>query len=207
MARKSKVGMKADSAAKTEPRTITVEAVMRAISAGAHSPTAIAKALGFKSGSSSVIRRLKAAVPDLEGILAMCHEASDSKAAKGKSAGKSGVTAAGTPAVAGKWGRHAANPFRVGSYGTCFDILAAHPEGLPRETLVGLLAQATSKDIQHAAYDVQVVCSAHGAAGEGLNPFEGPRNRSCRFGFWVERKGDNVRLVLPAGTPKPKGRP
>ena len=35
---------------------------------------------------------------------------------------------------------------------------------------------------------------------KGLNLFEGPRNRSCKHGFYVERQNSHVRLVLPANT-------
>jgi hypothetical protein len=80
----------------------------------------------------------------------------------------------------------------------CFDILAAHKDGLPRQKLVELLAKATGKDLTKAAFDVQVICSARGEAGEGLNPFEGPRNRSAHFGYWVKRDNSHVQLMLPA---------
>jgi len=102
----------------------------------------------------------------------------------------------------GKWPRHPANRFREGSsYGTCFDVLAAHPDGLPRKRLVELLAKATGKPPKLAAFDVQVVCSAR-KNDQGLNPFEGPRNRSCKHGFYVERVNGHVKLVLPATTAK-----
>ena len=115
------------------------------------------------------------------------------KAAKPRSSTK----IAGTPKLRP---RHPQNPFRQGSaYGVCFDLLAqANPDGLQREKLVELLAAATGKSAKRAAFDAQVCLSARGAAGPDLNPFEGPRNRSCRFGFWVKRENSHVKLVLPA---------
>jgi hypothetical protein len=102
-------------------------------------------------------------------------------------------------AKSAKWPHEPRNPFkRSGSaYGVCFDILAAHQDGLPRQKLVEMLAMATKSDLQHAAYNAQVVCSARGEAGEGLNPFEGPRNRSAHFGYWVKRHNSHVQLMLP----------
>ena len=111
-------------------------------------------------------------------------------------------------ANADKWPHHEASGYRAGSsYDTCFSILAKHPQGMPKSRLLGLLAQATGKDLERAGYDAQVVCSARGAAGEGLNPFEGPRNRSACFGYWVKRVGDNLRLILPERGAAAKERP
>lgn len=187
---------------------ITAESVRQAIEvAKFDSFTELAHALGYKGSiSSSVTKKLRALLPDIDGMLAANKPAKDGEAAAGKPPAKaatknakpkSSTKPAGKPS-GGKWPRHAANPFREGSaYGTCFDVLAAHPEGLPREKLVELLAKATGKDTQHAAFDAQVVCSAR-KNDEGLNHFEGPRNRSCKMGFYVERQNSHVKLVLPA---------
>jgi hypothetical protein len=123
---------------------------------------------------------------------------------RGKAAtGKKGATAKGKPATkaggkaGGKWPSDPRNPFLrpTSAYHVAFNILAAHPDGMTRERLVELLAKATGKDLKHAGFDAQVLLSARGAAGDGLNPFEGPRHRSCRAGFWV-RRGDGGRVQL-----------
>jgi hypothetical protein len=171
--------------AKPSPKPITPDLVLKAVAAGARSPTAVAKTLGFKSGSSSVIRRLMAAVPDLTTRLkpnANGHRAKPAAKPKG-----------------GKWPVHPQNPFGrpSSSYHVCFNVLAAHPAGLPRERLIALVAKATGKDERHAGFDVQVVCSAR-KNDEGLDAYQGPRNRSCKYGFYVERTNGHVKLVLPA---------
>ena len=84
--------------------------------------------------------------------------------------------------------RAESNPFREGSsYGVAFDILAKHKEGLPRQKLVELLASATGKSTTKASFDVAVVLSAKGSP-------TGPRHRSCREGYWIEREADHCTL-------------
>jgi len=155
--------------------------------------TQLAHQLGYKgSVSSSLTRKFRQLVPDIDSLLAT------NKPAMGGEADATGKAKAAKPVkrTGGKWPRHQQNPFRVGSYGTAFDILAAHPTGLPREKLISLLAKSTGKDLTKAGFDAQVVLSAR-CNDPGLNPFQGPRNRSCRFGFWVERVNGHVKLVLP----------
>ena len=101
--------------------------------------------------------------------------------------------------VKGKWSRDPRNPFREGAYGKCYDILAAHKDGLSREKLVGLLAKAMGKDLVHAGYDAQVLLSA-GPNESGLSNNDGPRHRSCRPGFWVRRTNGHVQLVVDQAT-------
>lgn len=197
MARKSKVELTADTIRKAiEERKPT-------------SLAALAHSLGYKGSISSAITgRLRSLLPDVDALVAACKpaKADNSGEAKGKAEKAEKPAKADKPAVKAKSGkakvppRHRQNPYREGSaYGVCFDLLAAAgAEGLPREKLVETLAKATGKDPKLASFDAQVCLSARGAASEGLNPFEGPRNRSARFGYWVERKGDHVRLVLPA---------
>ncbi len=80
------------------------------------------------------------------------------------------------------------NPFRAGSaYGTVFDILAAHPDGISRQDLLKLTAKATGKDSTHAGFDMAVVLSAR----DSLN---GERHRSCASGFYVCRENDHLSL-------------
>jgi hypothetical protein len=182
---------------------LTAEAVLAAIERGRpRNITGLAHGLGY-SGSvgSSLTKKLRSLVPGIDSLFLKQGDASrasggDPEADVTPVAKK--PTAKAAKPKGGKWPRHAGNPFRVGSYATCFDILAAHPGGLTRERLVELLAAATGKDIQHAAFDAQVVLSARGAECPNLNPFEGPRNRSARFGYWVRRVNSHVELVLPA---------
>lgn len=86
---------------------------------------------------------------------------------------------------------HASNPFlRAGSsYGACFNILAAHPTGLHKNTLIELLAKETHKDIAHAKFDAAVVLSAR----ESIN---GSRHRSSKPGYYIKRTNDHVQLML-----------
>jgi hypothetical protein len=79
------------------------------------------------------------------------------------------------------------NPFRAGAYATAYDILAKYQEGLPRQKLITLLAKATRKSPRLANFDASVVLSAKGTVN-------GPRHRSCRPGFYVERENDFVKL-------------
>ena len=175
--------------------------------------TQLAHELGYKgSVSSSLTKKFRQLVPDVETLLAANKLAGGntgkvSKVSKPKSSkapAKPPVKPAKPPvksakAKSDKWPHCSSNPFkRVGSaYGVCFDILAAHQDGLPRQKLIEMLARATKSDLQHAAYNAQVVLSARGEAGDGLNPFEGPRNRSARFGYWVKRANSHVQLMLP----------
>ncbi len=174
---------------------ITAESVRQAIQDGKPaSMTQLSHQLGYSgSVSSSVTRKVRQLVPDVDSLLA------SNKLAGGKTDkadASTGKAAKPVKRTGGKWPRHPQNPFRVGSYGTAFDILASHPAGLPREKLVELLGKATGKDLTKAGFDAQVVLSAR-KNDDGLSPFEGPRNRSCRFGFWVERVNGHVKLVLP----------
>lgn len=84
------------------------------------------------------------------------------------------------------------NPFREhSSYATAWDILFAHPAGLPRQKLVELLAKATGKSVKRAGYDVSVVVSPASASPTSI------RHRSCRDGYGIERENDHVVLRLP----------
>ena len=72
-----------------------------------------------------------------------------------------------------------------------FDILSAHPEGLPREKLQELYAKAARKSQDKARFDVAVLLSVKGESPTS------DRHRSCREGFGICRDGSFVRLVLP----------
>ena len=80
------------------------------------------------------------------------------------------------------------NVFRQGSsYATGYDILKAHPEGLPRKEFVQLLAKATGKSEKRAGVDAAVILSARDSA-------TGPRHRSCREGYWIVKTNDHYQL-------------
>ncbi|MEI7989327.1 MAG: hypothetical protein WCI88_09810 [Chloroflexota bacterium] len=182
---------------------ITAEIVSKAIEDGKlTSMTQLAHEFGYKgSVSSSLTKKFRQLAPDVDALLAANKLTGGNtgkvsptrKPPKPKSSSKSAKAKA-------KFPHCPSNPFkRSGSaYGLCFDILAAHKDGLPRQKLVELLAKATGKDLIKAAFDVQVICSARGEAGANLNPFEGPRNRSAHFGYWVKRDNSHVQLMLPA---------
>jgi hypothetical protein len=190
---------------------ITAEAVRAAI--GRDKPrslTGLAHSLGYKgSVGSDLTRKFRALFPDIDVLLKRTAESARGDApASGKPPKAKPEKVAKPVAKAGKWTRHAQNPFRAGSaYGTCFDILAAHPDGMTREMLIERLAAATKSDLTHSSYNAQVVLSARGSAGPNLNPFEGPRNRSARFGYWVKRENSHVQLVLPPASAAAKERP
>jgi hypothetical protein len=96
------------------------------------------------------------------------------------------------PARKPMYPRAAANVYRQGSsYGTAFDILFAHPAGLPRQKLAELLARATGKSVKRAGFDVAVVISPSTASPTAA------RHRSCREGYGIERENDHVLLRLP----------
>jgi len=199
---------------------LTAEAVGKAIEEKRPgSMTQLAHLLGYKgSVSGTLTRKLRQLIPGIDALLkadtiqAATHVTTEAPRAKPrgkagkpvlKNKGKAGKSVGKT----GKWHRHPANPFREGSaYGQAFDILAAHRDGLSRSRLVELLARSAGKSQKLAAFDVQVLCSARALRPEeeGLNPFESPRNRSARFGYWVAREGDVVRLVLPDAQPDSK---
>ena len=162
--------------------------------------TGLAHGLGYRgSVSSTLTKKFRQLFPDIDVLLKRTAESAKGGTADGAAGKADAAKPKAKPAskAKGKWARDARNPFRDGSaYATCFDILAAHKDGLPKAKLVELLAKATGKDNEHSGYDAQVILSAHGAAGDGLNPFEGPRHRSCRPGFWVRRTNGHVRLMV-----------
>ncbi|MEI7560601.1 MAG: hypothetical protein WCJ63_08410 [Actinomycetes bacterium] len=100
-------------------------------------------------------------------------------------------------AKAGKYPNDPRNPFvrPTSAYHICFNILAAHKDGLAKDKLLQLLGEATGKDVKHAGYDAQVLLSAH-PNDNGLSHNDSPRHRSCRPGFYVVRTGDNVKLMV-----------
>ena len=96
-----------------------------------------------------------------------------------------------------KWPQDPRNPWtREGSsYRIAFNILAAHPDGLPRSKIVQLLAKATGKDIKHAGFDAHIVLTAQ-PNGAGTSNNDSPRHRSCKPGYYVLRENSHYKLMV-----------
>jgi len=167
--------------------------------------TRLSHEFGYKgSVSGSLAKKFRALLPGIDAMLEGTANSNgkpetmvgNGKGAKNKTT-KGAVAAKGKPIAKeiGKWPRDPRNVFRPGAYGTCFDILARHPTGLQKEKLIELLAEATGKDVKHAAFDAQVLLSAK-ANDNGLSNNDSPRHRSCRPGFWVRRENGHVQLML-----------
>lgn len=182
-------------------REITAESVKAVIKRDKpRSLTGLAHGLGYKgSVSSTLTKKLRALLPDIESRLMASGTAKedaggDAKAKKDKPDRKRKAKPATSPAS--KWPHDERSKFRPGSsYDTCYSILAAHKDGLPRGKLVALLAEATDKDTKHAGFDAQVLLSAH-PNEDGLSNNDSPRHRSCRPGFYIVRNGDVVTLKV-----------
>ena len=177
---------------------LTAEAVRKAIEENKPaSMTQLAHGLGYRgSVGGSLAKKFRQLFPDID-VLLKRTAGSDKGCGDGK-AGTAKPKAGKAPkgkAANGKWPRDPRNPFREGAYGKCFDILAVHKDGLPKDKLVELLAKATGKDARHAGYDAQVLLSAWGNE-PGLSRNDGPRHRSCRPGFWVQRTNGHAQLMV-----------
>jgi hypothetical protein len=115
-----------------------------------------------------------------------------------KKDGQKGQPEAVAGKAEGRFPRDPRNPFRQSSaYGICFDILAVHPDGLPKKEWIRLLAEAMGKAEKLAGYNCQVLMTAKPNA-DGSNSNSSPRHRACRPGFFITRHGDSVKLGLDA---------
>lgn len=180
---------------------ITRETVLAAVKGGATSLTAVYKACGGTGCvPGSTARKMRALVGgDLDAKLATNREA-----AKADGAQKPGkARKAPKPAPGGKpaaYPRHESNPFRASSsYGACYDILLAHPQGIGRAKLVEELARATGKERRKCYFDVTTVCSSRAGASEGGDG-DGRSHRCiarAADSYYVERgEGGLLRLRL-----------
>jgi hypothetical protein len=158
--------------------TITKEGILKALDGGAASMTAIAKTIGFKSGSSSIIKRI-AAVPgtDLKARLAANQAKQD---AKDKPSGRQAVE---IPDCV---------PFRKSSgYAIAWSLLyASRGTGISKADLLARYVAATGKTEQLARYDCHVVTSPR---------VDGTAHRSAAKAsgsYWVERRNEWYRLHL-----------
>lgn len=180
---------------------ITKEAVETAIAKGAVSISGVWKALGGKGNiSGSTTKKIRVLVPDIQDRLdsnkkkptdipGVPKEPSAPVTPTTKPA-KDAKPKEAMPIRKSKFPRHPQNPFRNGSaYAICFDIMAAHPDGIARDKLLPLLGKETDKDEKHAAYDLSVLLSAKESP-------TGPRHRSCREGFWVKKEHQHYSLML-----------
>lgn len=161
---------------------LTAENILNALEKSkAGSYSALHRALAGKSNpASSTIKTFKTLVPDIETRL----KANPGGGATFQMSGKSGGRK--------RWPRNKHNPYRESSnYAIGFDILAAHPNGLPREKFEELYAKATRKSRDKARFDCAVVLSPKGESPTS------ERHRSTREGYGVRKEGSHVRLVLP----------
>lgn len=199
------------TAKKTEPKvTITADAILKALEQGAKSLTGLAKLIGYKSGSSSVLKKLIQVVPDIEARLAINAPAKDSpikdnaSEAKPKlvKAGKVGKKTAKVPAdkkPAEKKSMGKAEypmpecvPYRASSgYAMVWAILYAHREkGISKADLISAYKKMSQKADANCGYDVHVVISpredgsCHRSAGKASQS------------YWVEREGDFLKLHI-----------
>jgi hypothetical protein len=186
---------------------LTAEVVRKAIEEGKPaSMTQLAHSLGYKgsvSGSlTSKLRKLIVGIDDLlaankaKGDVAGLIEKAAKPALKGKAIKTDKVEPKPVKVRGGKYPHDPRNVFRPGSnYALVFNVLASFPNGLEKAKLVELVSAASGKDLVHAGYDCQVLLSAKGNE-PGLSRNDGPRHRSCRSGFWINRNNTNVKLMV-----------
>ena len=164
--------------AKVEPQTVDPKPAKPTKPAKAHAPKAKAKPAkkATKPAVNAKAKAKKAKTPKQAKVATKAKVALKAKPAK--------------VVKAGKFPRHAKNPFREGSaYGQIFDGFVRKDNGLRRDELLQLAMDATGKDVKHAAYDLAVIRSAKESN-------KGPRHPSCREGFWVKREGDCLTLMV-----------
>ncbi len=91
-----------------------------------------------------------------------------------------------------KYRRHANNPFRAGSgYALAWDILASHPHGINRTTLITEYANETHKPLKNAEFDIHVVLSPKSEEPTSK------RHSSCREGYGIRKTNEIVQIVMP----------
>jgi hypothetical protein len=165
--------------------TITSEAIIKAVGQGAKSPTAVAKMLGYKSGSTNIIQRILAAVPDLRNRLALNVVMADEQDTATKPSNPNAYPIPDCVA------------FRKSSgYAMVWAILYAHREkGITKTALTQKYQAWSGKPDPNCGYDVHVVISSKE---------DGSSHRSAAKAaqyYWVERAGDLLKLHLVGHTP------
>lgn len=169
---------------------ITAEAVLKAINNGAKSLTAVAKALGYKSGSSGVIQAILKVMPDLREHLHTLNNLPPGVAIETDKA--NGKNEKNKPACPSAYPIPDCVPYRKTSgYAQVWAILHAHRQsGISKKDLIEKYRVSSGKPEQNCGYDVQVVCSP---------TKEGTCNRSALRAsqhYWVERRDDLLVLHL-----------
>ena len=169
---------------------INAESIKNALeSSKPTSLTGLWKALGGSgSVSGSASKKMREAVPGIEGVLAE-NKAGTAKAEgvviplKGKQVRKTDKKPAKAPKKSAV-PRNLKNPFRDGSsYGLLVDLIAGVGS---KETLLAEFCRISGKDLQHAKYDLAVINSASETSER--------RHRSCADGFTILKEGDNYRI-------------
>jgi len=193
---------------------LTKEVVLQSIEKGSTSISGIWKSLGNTTNiSSSTVKKIKTMLPDIQDRLnanknkptdktGLPHEPSipaapvndtvvSAKPTKATTAVKPKQPKEPKPTRKSKYPRHPKNPYRIGSnYGLAFDVLATHPKGIGRDELINLIRKENGKDVKHTLYDLSVVLSAKESP-------TGPRHRSAKDGYFVEKQYHHYKLVLP----------
>lgn len=174
---------------------INAESIRKALeSSKPTSLTGLWKALGGSgSVSGSASKKMREAVPGIEGILAG-NKAGTAKSEgavvplKGKQVRKADKKPAKSPKSTIP--RHPKNPFREGSgYGLLVDLLAqAGAKGIGKPELIKAYAKASGKDEQHSKYDLAVILSASTNSER--------KHRSCRDGFTLTRTNDHLTIFF-----------
>ncbi len=195
---------------KTE--TITADEINKAVEAGAKSLTAVAKHLGYKSGSSGVLKKIIAIVPDIQSRLPVANPpAKDAPAVevkppavKPKAVKPTAVKPAVTPTVKKSASKTAypipdCVPYRASSsYAKAWAILYAHRgTGIAKSDLIQKYRALTSKPLKNCDFDVHVVTSPKedGSAHRSASRASGT--------YYCMRENDWIRLVLVSEEKKP----
>jgi len=187
-------------------KEMTRETILTVVEAGATTITEVVRRLGYKSVCGGTTKRIRELVPDIGDRLKAAKDGAKrlalKKVAKKKTkpAKAKGGPRKGAPA---EYFRAEHNPFRAGSsmYGICYDILAAHPDGIPRDKLVNELARLMPRkegesdaDLHRRAYyNVTVVASSR-ESGESHRCIA--RAADTYFVARCENGGSRLRLVL-----------
>ncbi len=204
---------------KSESR-ITEESVLKAIEQGCQSPTAVAKKLGYKSGSSGIIKAILKVVPDLRERLQALNDADKAgkadevdeadevektddvgevdEADKADEADKPDAPVIVKPASPSAYPIPDCVPYRKSSgYAQAWAILYAYRnEGITKKEFVAKYQAATGKPEKNCGYDCHVVASSHEDGSSHKSAEKAAKS------YWVERADGLLKLHLIAGAQK-----
>ena len=158
---------------------ITEEGILSAIADGAKSLSAIARSFGYRAGSTSILKRITALVPDVSShLIANRAKHEDSKI---------------IPSPA-DYPIPECTPFRKSSgYSKIVAILFAHKStGINKHDLIAKYRSWSGKSEKHALFDVQIVISSKeiGVSHKSIS--------KAAQHYWVERRNDFLQLKLTA---------